>query len=97
MKSLRYAPSAEADLFEIFQAISLDNPPAARRFNDQLKTAILRLAHYPYSAPSRESIRPGMRGLKVGRYIAYYRVSADDVLIVRILHAKRDIGSSFFD
>lgn len=38
-----------------------------------------------------------MRGLKVGRYIAYYRVSADDVLIVRILHAKRDIGSSFFD
>lgn len=97
MTTLRYAPSAEADLFDILQTISLDNPAAARRFNEHLKTAILRLADYPQSAPARDNIRPGIRGLKVGRYIAYYRVSADDVLIVRILHAKRDIGASFFN
>lgn len=75
----------------------MDNPSAARRFNEQLKTAILRLADYPNSAPARDNVRPGMRGLKVGRYIAYYRVSADDVLVVRILHAKRDIGAGYFD
>lgn len=88
---LVYLPSADDDILDIFVTIALDNEPAAHRFVDRLRTAILRLADYPESAPRRDDIAPGMRGLVFGRYLALYRINGDSVEIVRVRHGMRDL------
>jgi toxin ParE1/3/4 len=67
---LVYLPSADNDILDIFLTIALDNEPAAHRFVDRLRAAIMRLADYPESAPACDDIATGMRGLVLGRYVA---------------------------
>jgi toxin ParE1/3/4 len=88
---LVYLPSADDDILDIFVTIALDNEAAADRFVDRLQTAIMRLADYPESAPARDDIAPGMRGLVCGRYVALYWIADGTVQIVRVLHAMRDL------
>jgi toxin ParE1/3/4 len=96
MTPVRYLPSAENDLSEILLTIAQDHPPAAIKFNNILRTAILRLAEHPLSAPKRLGVGAGMRGLSVGRYVVFYRVTPAEVLIIRIIHTARDIDASYF-
>ena len=85
-----YLPQADTDLLEIFLSIATENEPAAHRLIDRLRTAVLRLRDHPRSAPAREDIGADVRGLSVAGYVVLYRVS-DDVQIVRIVHAARDL------
>ncbi|RIA35544.1 toxin ParE1/3/4 [Hephaestia caeni] len=85
-----YLPQADTDLLEIFMSIASDNEPAAHRLVDRVRVAVLRLRDHPRSAPAREDIADGVRGLSVAGYIVLYRV-ADEVHIVRIIHAARDL------
>ena len=91
-----YQPQADVDLLEIFLSIAIDNEPAAHRLIDRVCTAILRLRDHPRSAPGREDVADGVRGLSVAGYVVLYRVS-DRVQIVRIVHAARDIPSIGLD
>lgn len=88
---LVYLPSADEDVLEIFLTIALDNEPAAHRFVERLKKAISRLADFPESAPAREDIVPGLRGLSFAGYVALYRIVEGEVQIVRIVHGMRDL------
>jgi len=97
VKRIRYLPSADADLLDIFFTIALDHEPSARAFRDKIRTAILRLADFPLSAPARTHVAPDMRGLTIGNYTAFYRVTEDEVRIVRILHHARDTSGTSFD
>ncbi|NGN41004.1 type II toxin-antitoxin system RelE/ParE family toxin [Mesorhizobium sp. CGMCC 1.15528] len=89
--SYRLAPEAQADIEAIANYIGELNPQAAvkllRRFVDQWEL----LATQPYSGAGREDVLPGIRHLVMGTYIAFYRVDDGHVLILRILHGKRDI------
>lgn len=96
MRPIRYLPSADEDLLNIFLTIATDNEPAAHRLVDKIRTAVLRLKDHPLSAPSRAYIRPDLRGLSIGRYIVYYTVTPEEVLITRIMHMARDIDESDF-
>jgi toxin ParE1/3/4 len=48
------------------------------------------LAQSPRSAPQCEHIRPGYRRQTVGRHAVYFRVDADVVIVVRVLHERMD-------
>ncbi|TPG38680.1 type II toxin-antitoxin system RelE/ParE family toxin [Sphingomonas koreensis] len=85
-----YLPRANDDLFEIFLNIAIENEPAANRLIDRLRVAILRLRDYPMSAPPRDDIAPGIRGLSVGGYVVLHRIG-DSVEIVRIIHGARHL------
>lgn len=90
MTRLRYLPSARRDLIEIHRYIARDSEAAADRLIDRIRSAVVRLRDFPESAPARPDIAPGLRGLSVGAYIAYYEVQPGLVTIVRVLHAARD-------
>ncbi|MEI5677955.1 MULTISPECIES: type II toxin-antitoxin system RelE/ParE family toxin [unclassified Mesorhizobium] len=89
--SYRLAPEAMADVEAISAYIGERNPTAAvkllRRFVDQWEL----LATQPYSGAGREDVLPGIRHLVMDEYIAFYRVQDGHVLILRVLHGKRDI------
>ena len=45
----------------------------------------------PRSGIPTDQILPGLRHLVIGQHVAFYRVEAERVVIVRVLHGKRDV------
>ena len=87
-------PRARADLQDIDDMIRPDQPAAADRFLDAVDSAFKTLAHWPGVGRSVEDQRvPGLRvGKIVGfpNYLIYYRVTAERVDVLRVVHGARD-------
>ena len=92
--SYRLTPQAEADIEAIGDYIGERNPPAAVRLIERFIRQWELLSTQPYSGMARDDISPGIRHLVMGQYIAFYRVDGSDVLIVRVLHGRRNITAS---
>ena len=82
---------ADEDLIDIWVGIAIDNPSAADRVLDAIQRRWQQLSLYPYSGVAREDIAPGLRSLVAGQYLTLYRVAADGILIIRVLHGRRRI------
>lgn len=87
---IRGLPSAVRDLDDIWFHIAADNVDAANRLIQRITQATARLTDFPESGSPKDEIVPGLRGIPIGSYVAYYRVEPDYVTIVRVLHAARD-------
>lgn len=87
--SYRLRPAAEADVEAIILHIATDNPGAAAGWLDDLEQKLRRLAYMPEIGMARDDIRPGMRMLAFGRYLILYRIEAQEVEVVRVLHGAR--------
>lgn len=83
---------ALGDLLEIAEYIRRDNPPAARRFAENLRAQVSRLARFPHAGRSvPEFPLAGLREVIVGEYRVIYRVvaSARSVQILTVRHGAR--------
>jgi toxin ParE1/3/4 len=89
----RRAPQADADLDEIWYYIvkESDSIEIADRFIDSLTERFLLLARHPHVGRLRDDLRPGLRIFPVGRYVILYRVQDEDVLILNVVAADRDL------
>lgn len=90
----RLTPQAEADVEAIGDYISEENPPAAGRLVQRFIRQWELLSTQPHLGMARDDISPGVRHLVMGQYVAFYRVKGNDVLIVRVLHGRRNITAS---
>jgi toxin ParE1/3/4 len=95
VKPLAFAPEARSDLIEIARYIAEDNPERAITFVDELEAKARQTAERPRSFPARDDVSPGLRAVRHGRYLLFFRELGDEVRIVRILHGKRDQGRVF--
>jgi plasmid stabilization system protein ParE len=85
-------PAARADLTEISDYISRDNPNAARRVRDELRTAMQKLAEMPEMGHYRRDLADEpLRFWPVYSYLIIYRSEARPVQVVRVLHGARDV------
>jgi hypothetical protein len=50
-----------------------------------------------YSGAERSDILPGIRHKVTGQYVVFYRVEGADVVILRVLHGRRDLTAEEFD
>ncbi len=85
------SPAAESDLTDIWLWIAADNVPAADRMLDRIAERINQLQDFPNLGPSRPDIGDGARSLTVGNYLVLYRISGDDIVIVRVVQGNRDL------
>jgi toxin ParE1/3/4 len=53
------------------------------------------LAEFPEIGESRPQLGAHVRKWTVGNYVVFYRVEADAIVIIRILHGARDLGRLF--
>jgi toxin ParE1/3/4 len=54
------------------------------------------LAGFPYAGCARENdLGSGTRSFPTGEHVIVYAVADDDVLILRVLHGRRDLESLF--
>ncbi|NDV22816.1 type II toxin-antitoxin system RelE/ParE family toxin [Desulfovibrio sp. JC022] len=86
---------ARQDLIDIYKYIAVDDPDAANRILDRINERVNLLAKHPLLGPAREDIRPGLRYLTVGNYIALYKVESKRIVVVRVLHGKRELEGLF--
>lgn len=89
--------AAEADLEDIGDHIARDNPRRALTFLRELRGVMLRLGDMPNALPlvpryEHHSIRRRVSG----SHLIFYRIEADQVFIVHILHGARDYEPLLF-
>jgi toxin ParE1/3/4 len=94
MRRLEFAPAAQADLVSIALFIAADNPDRAASFVTELETKAQAVAERPASFPQRDDISPGLRAASHGRYLLFFRIAADHVRIVRVLHGARGLRAA---
>ena len=95
MARLTITESARADLREIRDYIAKDNPAAARRFVERLRTQARKLAAMPGIGRSRKDLRPDLFSFPVGRHVLFYRPQPGGIVLVRVIHGARDLPALF--
>ena len=58
---------------------------------DELVAGIEELSTHPELGYSREDIRTGYRSLNVSQHIVFYRITNEEVQIIRVLHKSVDV------
>ena len=59
-------------------------------YREALDQAFTTLSITPLIGRSRDEIAPGLRSYSVQHHVIYYRVAADTVIVLRVLHGKMD-------
>jgi toxin ParE1/3/4 len=92
--AIRYGPQVEAQLDEIWSYVAKESGSleVAGRLITSITDHFFLLSRYPQLGRRRDhDLRPGLRSLSVAGYVVIYRIQNDDVLILHILHGRRDI------
>ena len=94
---LRVAPEVEAELDEIWSYVATEssNADVAERLITSITDHFFMLSKHPQLGRRRDhDLRPGLRSLVVGVYVILYRIERSDVIILHVLHGRRDIKSA---
>jgi plasmid stabilization system protein ParE len=77
--------------------IALDNPDAARRFLDAAFQAFESIARFPLASPQARLNHRRLRNVRYrvlprpfGRWLVFYAVETEVVVIIRVLHGARN-------
>jgi toxin ParE1/3/4 len=95
MASYLVAPSAQADIEEIWTYVARDNATAAHHLRGKFEDAFKFLGRNPYAGELRDEIRPGLRVFSVGNYVVCFERAEPGVRIIRVLHGARDFEALF--
>ncbi len=94
----RVAPEAETELDDVWYYIAKasGSMEIADRVIDSLTDQFFFLARYPHIGRRRdEDLRPGLRSFLAGEYVIIYRIEDEDVLILHVIRASRDVEALF--
>jgi toxin ParE1/3/4 len=94
----RVAPLAAADLEDIWLFVAQDSGSmdVAARLIDSITDRFFLLSDFPYAGRARDrDFGIGMRSFPVGEFVIVYLVEEKDVLILRVVHGRRDLEQLF--
>lgn len=95
--SLVFLPSARADLVAIAKYIGRDSRVRALSFVKELRLSCYRIQDMPRAwplVPRHEC--SGIRRRVHGNYLIFYRIEADRIEILHILHGAMDVEAVLF-
>ncbi len=86
---IRWQDDAISDLIQVRRYIAMDNPSAAAKVANRIRSAVHELASQP--GMGRPGRVPGTRErvLVDVPYIVAYRVEENSIVILRVLHTSR--------
>lgn len=96
MTRVVFTEAADADLDEVWLYVAQDSIAAADKLIDRLVEAAKPLRDFPEMGGARDDLSPGLRALRVGPYLVFYRHRKEGVTIERILHGSRDLQGDLF-
>ena len=92
--------AAEGDIDSHFLFIAEENVAAAIRFHDAARSALDRLGEMPEIGSRRQTSSSALTGLRMWpipdfpSYLIFYFSHEHGIDVVRVLHARRDLGSA---
>jgi toxin ParE1/3/4 len=92
--ALRVAAGVEAELDGIWSYVATESGDAdvAERLIHSITDRFFMLSKRPQLGRRRDhDLRPGLRSLSVGAYVVIHRIEGPDVLILHVLHGRRDL------
>ena len=98
---LRILSTADADVDASVLFMSKDSPESALRFCDAVEETYREICAHPARWPLYELTHPRLQDVRkcavsgFRDYLVFYRIDADMVEIMRVLHGARDIGAIF--
>lgn len=91
MANYLLSPAARRDIQAIWRYTAQQwGVEKADRYADILADAIADLAKAPKIAPACDHIHVGFRRGGVEQHMIYYRITADGITVVRVLHTRMD-------
>lgn len=96
MKQVFITEIARADLGDIWDYVAHDGPERADRLLDTIVTKCQLLERFPDIGRPRTELAPALRSITVGRYIVFYRNTAEHVEVIRILDGWREFLPELF-
>lgn len=96
---VRVGRRAQADLNEIHEYLyrASGSEAVADRVISEIAERFLLLSRWPRIGRLRTDLRAGLRSYPVGSHLIFYRVTRVDVVIVRILHGRRNLPRCFVE
>ncbi len=86
------SPEADGDLEDIFDYTeSHFGLNQARGYVSAFEAVFQQLCRTPHIGKHRKEIRVGLRSLVKEQHVVFYRILADRIRIVRVLHGSRDV------
>ena len=92
--AVRFGTQVEAELDDIWAYVAKESGSvdAANRVVDSITDHFFLLSRHPQLGRRRDDdLRRGLRSLSVSGYVVIYRIENQDVLILHVLHGRRDI------
>ena len=87
------SPAAKADLKDIYQCgLRQWRQAQSERYLENLKGQLWLVSEQPLIGIERPDLMPTMRSLPIESHVLFYRVSARQVEILRVLHGRQDPG-----
>jgi toxin ParE1/3/4 len=79
------------DRYDAYAWIASESERSAERLQDRIEAAIEHLREFPMTGVPREELAVGLRSIRVRpfQYIIFYRVSEDEIVLIRLLHSAR--------
>lgn len=98
MKCIRVSSLADRDLDDIWYEISKrsGNTEIAGGVIESIIDVFPLFASNPEAGRRRDEIELGLRSFPVEKYIIYYRISGQHLVISRVIHGMRDQISTYF-
>ena len=87
----RLTKRARRDVLQIWRYIAEDSEAAADRFVDNLIQHFRILGTNPFAGRDRGEVRAGLRSFSLGDYLIFYRILGQTVLILHVVHGRRDL------
>lgn len=91
---VRYTAAARADTDQILALIRRDNPPAAGAVAAAIKAAVVRLRSFPFIGAETDEPGVYIKIVRPYRYLIFYRVTYNGVVIRNVRHPARHRPSS---
>jgi toxin ParE1/3/4 len=91
------APSARVDLLEIWEYVSRRSEDRANELLSSFREAFDLLVEYPEMGRQREGTPESVFSFVHEGYLVFYRLFAEHVEIIRVLHGSRDYAGIFKD
>jgi toxin ParE1/3/4 len=86
---VRYSRRAEADLLEIGEyTLTTWGTAQADRYLAEIENCCERLCVNPLLGVSCDHLRPGLRRIRQGQHLIYYRSTPERILVIRILNRR---------
>jgi toxin ParE1/3/4 len=83
-------PGAAQDITEIWNLIAADNPPAARRFREEILAAVRTLVGFPHQGHVRIDLTARrMRFQTIRDYLIVYAPDENPLVVIAVLHGRR--------